>query len=62
MEKESAIKGYVADIEKLTEKNHDIRQVLYTGAHLQLVLMALKPRQEIGSETHDTHDQFFRIE
>lgn len=56
------MKGYVADIEKLTEKNHDFRQVLYTGAHLQLVLMTLKSGQEIGTETHDTHDQFFRIE
>ncbi|MFN3844238.1 MAG: cupin domain-containing protein [Paracoccaceae bacterium] len=56
------MKGYVADIEKLTEKNKDFRQVLYTGAHLQLVLMALKPGQDIGLETHKTHDQFFRIE
>ena len=56
------MKGYVADIETLTEKNNDFRQVLYTGAHLQLVLMALKPGQDIGTETHATHDQFFRIE
>jgi mannose-6-phosphate isomerase-like protein (cupin superfamily) len=56
------MKGYVANIEDLTEKNHDFRQVLYTGQHLQLVLMALKPGQDIGSETHATHDQFFRIE
>jgi mannose-6-phosphate isomerase-like protein (cupin superfamily) len=56
------MKGYVADIEGLTEANHDFRQVLYTGEHLQLVLMALKPGQDIGSETHATHDQFFHIE
>ena len=62
MEKKSAMKGYVADIEKLTGKNHDFRQFLYTGAHLQLVLMTLKSGQEIGTQTHDTHDQFFRIE
>jgi mannose-6-phosphate isomerase-like protein (cupin superfamily) len=54
--------GYVANIEDLTEENKDFRQVLYTGQHLQLVLMALKPGQDIGSETHATHDQFFRIE
>jgi mannose-6-phosphate isomerase-like protein (cupin superfamily) len=54
--------GYVAHIEDLTDKNSDFRQVLYTGQHLQLVLMALKPGQDIGSETHATHDQFFRIE
>ena len=56
------MKGYVADIEKLAEKNEKFRQVLYTGAHLQLVLMTLKPGQDIGAETHATHDQFFRIE
>ncbi|MFN3844877.1 MAG: cupin domain-containing protein [Paracoccaceae bacterium] len=56
------MKGYVADIEKLTEGNKDFRQVLYTGAHLQLVVMALDPGQSIGTETHATHDQFFRIE
>ena len=56
------MKGYVADIETLTDENRDFRQVLYTGTHLQLVLMALKPGQSIGAETHATHDQFFRIE
>ena len=54
--------GYVADIEDLTLDNVDFRQVLYTGKHLQLVLMALKPGEEIGSEIHADHDQFFRIE
>lgn len=60
--KETATKGCVADIEKLTEKNEDFRQVPYTGAHLQLVLMSLKPGQDIGTEAHATHDRFFRIE
>jgi mannose-6-phosphate isomerase-like protein (cupin superfamily) len=54
--------GYIADIEKLTEKNTDFRHVLYTGKHLQLVVMALNPGESIGVETHATHDQFFRIE
>lgn len=62
MEKETVRKGYAADIEKLTDKNQDFWQVLYTGAHLQLVLMALKPGQDIGTETHATHDQFFHVE
>ena len=62
IQKDTAMKSYVADIEKLTEKNENFRQVLYTGAHLQLVLMALKPGQDIGVETHETHDHFFRIE
>lgn len=56
------MKGYVADIEKLTTENTDFRRVLYTGKHLQLVLMALKPGEEIGAEVHDTHDQFLRVE
>lgn len=56
------MQGYIADIETLTENNKDFRRVLYTGHHLQLVLMSLEPGQSIGVETHTTHDQFFRIE
>ncbi|HEY3563585.1 MAG TPA: cupin domain-containing protein [Casimicrobiaceae bacterium] len=56
------MKGFVDDIEELTEDNDAFRLVLYTGAHLQLVLMALKPGEEIGEEVHDDGDQFFRIE
>ena len=56
------MKGFVDDIEDLTESNKDFRRVLYTGKHLQLVLMTLQPGEEIGEEVHDTHDQFFRIE
>lgn len=56
------MKGFVADIEKLTEQNSDFRHVLYTGRHLQLVLMTLRPGEDIGEEVHDDNDQFFRIE
>jgi len=56
------VKGFIADIERLTEENSDFRRVLYTGKHLQLVLMSLAPGEEIGGETHPDHDQFFRIE
>ena len=56
------MKGFVDDIEDLTESNKDFRRVLYTGKHLQLVLMTLQPGEEIGEEVHDTHDQFFRFE
>ncbi|MDZ4117923.1 cupin domain-containing protein [Phaeovulum sp.] len=56
------MKGFVADIENLTEENREFRHVLYTGKNLQLVLMALKPGDDICVETHKTHDQFFRIE
>jgi mannose-6-phosphate isomerase-like protein (cupin superfamily) len=55
------MKGYVADIEAVTEANPDFRQVLYTGKNLQLVVMSLKPGEDIGVETHTTHDQFFRV-
>lgn len=56
------MKGFIDDIEALTEANTDFRRVLYTGANLQLVLMALKPGEEIGEEVHDDRDQFFRVE
>ena len=56
------MKGFVDDIAELAEENHNFRQVLYTGKHLQLVLMSLKPGEEIGNEVHKDRDQFFRIE
>lgn len=56
------MKGFIADIEDLTTGNGDFRRVLYTGKFLQLVLMALKPGEEIGEEVHEDHDQFFCIE
>ena len=56
------MRGFVGNIEQLTEANHDFRRVLYTGRYLQLVLMTLLPGADIGAETHADHDQFFRIE
>ena len=56
------VKGYVTAIEKETIKNADFRRVLYTGKYSQLVLMSLKPGEEIGEETHTDVDQFFRFE
>ena len=53
---------YVGSIEKLTLENTYFRQVLYTGKHAQLVLMCLKPGEDIGDEVHPNVDQFFRIE
>ena len=55
-------KGFVANIEQETLKNTYFRRVLYTGHFSQLVLMSLKPGEEIGEETHDDVDQFFRFE
>jgi mannose-6-phosphate isomerase-like protein (cupin superfamily) len=57
-----ALKGYSANIENLTLKNTDFRHVLYTGRHSQLVLMCLRPGEEIGMEVHPEIDQFFRFE
>jgi mannose-6-phosphate isomerase-like protein (cupin superfamily) len=55
------MKGYVQDIESIAVKNVDFRQVLYTTRNCQLVVMALKPQEEIGAEVHKL-DQFFRVE
>ena len=56
------MKGFAANIERLTEDNTDFRRVLYTGKNLQLVLMNLRPGEDIGEEIHEDRDQFFRIE
>jgi len=56
------MKGFVGDIEELTEENGDFRRVLYTGKNLQLVLMAIEPGGDIGEEVHKDRDQFFRVE
>ena len=55
------MKGFVEDIESIAVENEDFRRVLYTARNCQLVVMALKPQEEIGEETH-TLDQFFRVE
>jgi mannose-6-phosphate isomerase-like protein (cupin superfamily) len=55
------MKGYITNIEDDTLKNGDFRRVLYTGKNSQLVLMSLRPKEEIGEETH-TLDQFIRVE
>ena len=55
------MKGYVTNIETDTLKNKDFRRVLYTAKHSQLVLMSLRPEEEIGEEIH-TLDQFIRVE
>ena len=54
------MKGFVQDIESLAVKNSEFRRVLYTAKHCQLVVMALKPKEEIGAEVHKL-DQFFRV-
>ena len=56
------MKGFKTNIDRITIENENFREVLYTSKHSQLVLMNLKPSEEIGIETHPGNDQFFRIE
>jgi len=56
------MKGFNTNIEKDTLENTNFRKVLYTGKNSQLVLMSLKPKEEIGMEIHAENDQFFRFE
>jgi len=55
------MKGYITNIEKQTLENRNFRKVLFTGPHSQLVVMSLKPKEDIGKEVHKV-DQFIRIE
>lgn len=54
--------GYTINIEEKTLQNENFREVLYTAQHSQLVVMSLLPNEEIGMETHETVDQFIRVE
>jgi len=56
------MKGFCDNIEDLTKQNSYFRKVIFTGEHCQLVLMTLKPGEEIGMEVHNNVDQFFRFE
>jgi mannose-6-phosphate isomerase-like protein (cupin superfamily) len=56
------MKRFSTNIEEATLENGNFRKVLYTSKHSQLVLMSLKPREEIGMEVHEENDQFFRFE
>lgn len=55
------VKGYVINLEKAAVENTDFRKVLYTAKNMQLVLMNLRPGEDIGEEIHQL-DQFIRIE
>ena len=55
------MKGFVQNIEAIAVNNDDFRRVLYTATHCQLVVMALKPNEDIGMEVHQL-DQFLRVE
>lgn len=55
------MKGFVQNIEDIAIRSEEFRQVLYTADNIQLVVMSLKPKEEIGMELHEL-DQFFRVE
>lgn len=55
------MQGFVKNIEDLAIANDDFRRVLYTAEHCQLVVMSLRPDEDIGAEVHQL-DQFFRVE
>jgi mannose-6-phosphate isomerase-like protein (cupin superfamily) len=54
--------GYVGPIDNVTIENGNFRRVLFTGPHMQLVVMSLEPGEDIGKERHPALDQFFRVE
>ena len=56
------MQGFITNIEQDAENNDFFRKVIFTAKNSQLVLMALKPGEEIGEEVHETIDQFFRFE
>ncbi|OGZ22419.1 MAG: cupin [Candidatus Nealsonbacteria bacterium RIFCSPLOWO2_01_FULL_41_9] len=56
------MKGFITNIEQDTNNNEFFRKVIFTAKNSQLVLMTLKPQEEIGEEVHETLDQFFRFE
>lgn len=59
---ETKMPGFITNIEKETKGNSDFRKVIFTAPHSQLVLMSLKPGEEIGNEIHPDNDQFFRVD
>ncbi len=62
MLKKKKLPIFLDNIEEITNNNSYFRNVIYTSSNLQLVLMSLKPGEEIGEEVHSNVDQFFRIE
>jgi mannose-6-phosphate isomerase-like protein (cupin superfamily) len=58
----TAMIGFVGNIAEMTEVNSGFRHVVYSGAKLQLGLMALQPGEDLGGEIHPETDQFYRVE
>lgn len=56
------MKSFEGDLKEIAKDNEDFRRVLFTGAHSQLVVMALKPGEEIGEEVHVVDQIFYAVE
>jgi len=53
---------YYGNLEEETLSNIYYRHVIYTSKTLQIVLMSIKPTEEVGMEIHPNNDQFVRVE
>ncbi len=55
-------KPLIVNIDRFTKLNQNYRTALWTGDHLQVTLMSIPVRGDIGLENHPDTDQFIRIE
>lgn len=60
--KDNGPNPFVVNINKAAKQNNNFRQALWTGNHLQVTLMSLRPGEDIGLEVHPYLDQFLRVE
>ena len=56
------IPAYVAKLKKEAEHNECFRKVLFTGDHIQLVVMSLQSGEEIGTEVHEVDQLLYVVE
>ena len=56
------MKHWLGNIEDQTKQNKTFRTVLFTGDHLLLTVMDIKPGEDVGLEVHPHVDQFLRAE
>lgn len=62
MARQESADRFITNIEEDTMENDDFRRVLFTATNCQLVVMSIPPGEEIGEETHESIDQFIRVE
>lgn len=51
------IEAKVVDVKEQAKESDAFRNVLFTGSKSQLVIMSLRPGEDIGEEVHETVDQ-----